>query len=105
MSAEEKATAGTGAAAPGPSKSQLARNEGYRKISLVALVMLVTAAFGAYVTWLLSVGSLPDAVRKASDWLRDLSGLRLYAHLLVIGPFLIVLVVVTSLLIRHGLPK
>ena len=82
---------------------QLARAEAYRKFSVVALVMLVTAALGLYASWLYST-KLADAVKQTARWF-ELSRSQWLAHLLVVGPFLVLLVVVIALLVRHGLPK
>lgn len=80
------------------------RDEAYRKLSLGILVALSTVALGLYGHWLYSARSFSEAGRRASSWIYGLSGADLAGVLLVFGPFIALLAVVISLLVKNGLP-
>jgi hypothetical protein len=88
-----------------PDISAQAGDEGYRKLSLGALVALITVGLGFELNWLHKAKSLADAIKEAQAWLPNAADPGVFGYSLIVGPFLALLMLVVGLLVRHGLPQ
>jgi hypothetical protein len=89
---------------PPPPRDLGARDDVYRKVSLGALVALLTAALGVHAKWLLQTKSLGEAAHGASQWLSGLTRGDVGGYALVFGPVVVLFAAVVALLVRNGLP-